>query len=43
MLASLAEVLEVESVQRCSSSAAGMKGSSRRVVRPSLKVLPIFN
>ena len=27
--------------QRCSSSAAGAKGSSRRVAEPPLKVLPI--
>ena len=28
--------------QRCSSSAAGAKGSSRRAAEPPLKVLPIF-
>ena len=29
------------SAQRCSSSAAGVKGSSRKAVGPPLKVLPI--
>ena len=30
------------SAQRCSSSTAGAKGSSRRVAEPPLKVLPIY-
>ena len=33
---------EVAGAQRRSSSTAGAKGSSRRVIKPPLKVLPIF-
>ena len=40
-LPSLAEVSEVAGVQRRSSFAVGAKGSSRRAVKPHLKVLPI--
>ena len=40
-LPSLVEVFEVAGAQRCSSSAVGAKGSSRRVAKPPLKVLPI--
>ena len=38
-LPSLAEVFEVAGAQRRSPSVAGVKGSSRRVVRPPLKVI----
>ena len=40
-LPSLAEVSEVASASRCSSSAAGAKGSSKRDTEPPLKFLPI--
>ena len=40
-LPSLVEVSEEAGAQRRSSSAKGVKGSSRRVVEPHLKVLPI--
>ena len=40
-LPSLAEVSEEAGAQRRSFSATGAKGSSRRVVKPHLKVLPI--
>ena len=40
-LSSLAEVFEVVGAQRRSSSAAGVKGSSREDAEPPLKVLPI--
>ena len=41
MLSSLTEVSEVAGAQRRSSSAAEIKGSSRKVAEPPLKVLPI--
>ena len=41
MFSSLAEVSKVAGAQRRSSSAAGVKGSSRKVAEPPLKVLPI--
>ena len=41
-LSSSIEVSEVAGVQRRSSSAVGAKSSSRRAVKPPLKVLPIF-
>ena len=40
-LSSSAKVSEVAGAQRHLSSAAGVKGSSRKDVEPSLKVLPI--
>ena len=41
-LPSLDEVYEEAGVQRRSSSTFGAKGSSRKVVEPPLKVLPIY-
>ena len=41
MLSSSAKVSEVAGAQCCSFSTIGVKGSSRKVVEPPLKVLPI--
>ena len=41
-LSSSTEVSKVVGAQRRSSSVVGVKGSSRKVVEPPLKVLPIF-